>query len=182
MDFLENDPFAVTSKLVSEQRFGRRPFNLCLSFFHRCQHVGDSQVYQHDFQARSRVAVRTVHQPHHAEQGIGDGLHQERPVRVRPGPVRELLPRELRRARPQVRGAGRAAAAVRRQRARLAVAAQPARPILHAGHVQRVRVQHDVHSESQERGGHVLLRRARPRLLSAPAPGHSPRILRLSRP
>jgi len=48
-------------------------------------------------------------------QEVGKGLRARRPVHVRRCGGRELLPRVLRDARPQVRSAGGTAAAIRRQ-------------------------------------------------------------------
>lgn len=125
------------------------------------------------------MVVRTVHQRDEPEQVDGDGLHPGRSVVVRPGAVRKLLPRVFRRHRPQVRRPASAAAARLDGRAGVAVAEQPVRAGLPAGHGQPVRVQHDVRAADRQRRGRVRLHRGQPRVLLAQAPAARQPVLRV---
>lgn len=145
----------------------------------RCGHADCGQAHKPDPDALASVVVRAVHQRDESEQVGGGGLHPGRSVVVRPGAVRELLPRVFRRHRPQIRRPTGAAAAVLGEREGVAVAEQPVRSGLHTGHVQPVRVQHDVRAAGLQRRGRVLLHRGQPRVLPAQAPTARRPVLRV---
>jgi len=115
--------------------------------------------------------------PEHGGQEVGPGLRGRRPVRVRPGGGRELLPRVFRDARPQVRDAGGATAAVRRQSQGVAVARQPVRDGVRGRFHGPLRGADDVRATRQERRGRPVQHVGDPTAVHAPAAGHHGRAL-----
>lgn len=100
-------------------------------FVPRLRHVKSGEIREPYTHAITLVLVRAAHQRDEPGQAVSGELHQGRPVVVRRGVVRELLPRVFRGHRTQVRRPRGAAAAVLRQHQSVAVAQQPLRPGLH---------------------------------------------------
>lgn len=131
---------------------------------------------------RVRAVVGSAHHEERAGEAVRQGVHPERRRPVRRGRHRELLPRVLRRAGPQVRRAGRAAAAAVHQLAGVPVARQPVPPVVHRRAVQRLRGADDVPATGREHRGHGVQHMGRPSGVHAAATGHNARVLRVRRP
>lgn len=96
---------------------------------------------------------------------------RRRPTRVLAGAGVQLLSRVLRRAGPPVRGAGRAAGAVRGQRARVPVARQPVRARVHRRLRRPVRRAHGRGAARAQRRGRRVRHGRRPADVHAAAAG-----------
>jgi len=129
-----------------------------------------------------RVVAGPDDDPERGGQEVRTGLRGRRPVRVRPGGGRELLPRVFRDARPQVRDAGGAAAAVRRQPQGVAVARQPVRDSVRGRFHGPLRGADDVRATRQERRGHPVQHVGDPTAVHASAAGHHERALSVRGP
>lgn len=145
----------------------------------RLRHAESGEIREPRTDAGALVVVWAAHQRDEPGQTVGGGLHQDRPVVVRLGDVRKLLPRVFRGHRTQVRRPRGAAAAVLRQLEGVAVAEQPVQPRLYTGPGQHVRVEHDVRAAHHQRGVRVLLHDRLPAGVHAPAAGRCRKTLRL---